>query len=69
MRLIGHEYHWLHRASGEESGTSSNFITGSYINSNQNPDNKHLRKRKYKLKKNQVYCLGNVPKEFEHIKY
>lgn len=69
MRLIGHDYHWLHRASGEESVISTNFITGAYIISKKNPDNIKYSKRKYKLKKNPMYCLGNVPKEFDHIEY
>lgn len=69
MRLIGHEYHWLHRATGEESGTSTNFISGAYIIYKQNQDNKRLSKHKKKLKKNKVICLGNVPKEFDHINY
>lgn len=69
MRLIGHEYHWLHRGSGEESGTSSNFINSTYIIYSKNPDNKRFSRHKAKLKKNPPYCLGKIPKEFDHIKY
>ena len=67
MRLIGHDYGWRHRASGEETQISTNFLTGKYITSKFSPDSNHHMQSKHKLKNNPPYCLGNVLDRFEHI--
>jgi hypothetical protein len=67
MRLIGHEYHWMQRASGEETAISTNFLTGSYLTIKNYPENNHRTKTKQKLKVNAQHCLGAVPETFEHL--
>lgn len=67
MRLIGHEYGWRHRASGEETLISTNFLTGMYLTVNSNPENNQRLEKKARLKNNPKYCLGDVPATFEHI--
>lgn len=67
MRLIGHEYNSLHRASLEENTVSTNFLTGKYVSSQYNPETNKRSEEWHNLKKNPKYCLGsgNIPETFE----
>ena len=67
MKLIGHEFNWMHRASGEETAISTNFLTGTYLTIKNNPENNHRTQEKHKLKVKSKHCLGTVPETFGHL--